>query len=138
MSYFGSDEGTSSKYPCYIQLSNGTMATVFTTSLACSSSCRMIGSPIESGKMKFDHKVRNPIVVTMTGVAKPDSFAVLKQVANVEIKSMDPSKVCTAYLKDGNVIPNLMIENFTSKATNDKFDAVEVSMTLKELMTYKS
>lgn len=116
-------------------------------------SSRMIGSPVESGRTVFDNKIWNPDtieiegVVLLSGVYIPSSednvnyAPLLSEMRGEELvdklfkiegsRSYETYTICTKY----GARKNFVCERLTCSCVKDKFDAIEVSMSFKELIT---
>lgn len=101
---------------------------------------KIIGAPVETGVTIFDNKVIQPRVVSLRGL--------LPMAHNGEFDNWSPEK-CLSDLKKAfenrtyetytvvtktETIPNLVVESLQYTHTSEKYDAVDVSITLKELL----
>lgn len=114
---------------------------------------RMIGSPVESGRTVFDNKVWNPDsieiegLVLLSGVYIPSSednvnyVPLFSEMCGEELidklfkiegnRGYETYTICTKY----GARKNFVCERLTCSCVKDKYDAVEVSMSFKELIT---
>lgn len=101
---------------------------------------KIIGSPVETGVTIFDNKVIQPRAVSLRGL--------LPMAHNGEFDNWSPEK-CLSDLKNAfenrtyetytvitktESITNLVVETLQYTHTTDKYDAVDVNITLKELL----
>lgn len=101
---------------------------------------KIIGSPVETGVTIFDNKVIQPRTVSLRGI--------LPMAHNGDFENWTPEK-CLSDLKEAfenrtyktytvitktETIPNLVVESLQYTHTSEKFDAVDIAITLKELL----
>lgn len=119
---------------------DGSELWAFLFSIDDNRSAKIIGSPVETGVTIFDNKVIQPRTVSLRGL--------LPMAHNGDFENWTPEK-CLSDLKKAfenrtyetytvvtktETITNLVVENLQYTNTSEKFDAVDVSVSLKELM----
>lgn len=103
-------------------------------------SSKIIGAPVETGLTIFDNKVIQPRQISLNGI--------IPLAHNGDFQNWTPEK-CLSDLKEAfenrtyetytvvtktEIVPNLIVESLQYSYTSDKYDAVDVNMTLKELL----
>ena len=130
-------DGCSNSNPVYIATSGGSLMSIFPTSYTIKNNCKLIGSPVESGETRFDHKVKMPTTITFTGILKEPKYS---EIASLK-KSIDAEAIseckCTFYGKAGTA-ENMIIEAFEEIGDKNRLDAVEVRVSLREYLIHES
>lgn len=119
----------------YLEVGGSRATMLNITSYQESHGVRVLGTPIESGVTKFDHRVRDPISVSIVGQADRASCGVLKSAAQKSQKASSmESAFCTVYPPDGESIKRLVITRFSQTSSADSLNLVGVNITLQEMM----
>lgn len=105
---------------------------------------RMIGSPVENGRTVLDNKVNNPDTIDIDGIVSMVKYEVKDQIENPsgieaieQLQKIQKERSYRTYniaTKYG-LRKNFSCERLTCSCVKDKYDAIEVSMTFKELVT---
>lgn len=103
---------------------------------------RIISAPVEDGWLTMDHKVRMPRTVEVSGtvsfVAKTggDKDKTADEIMG-ELRDMfeDTTGKTFTVISKSDVIGNLICESMDTNDTPDKFDAQDVTIVFKELIT---
>ena len=108
-----------------------------------SRSAKMISSPVETGKYVFDNKVIMPRVIDLRGIIPMahngdfENWTPQKCLDDLKKAFEDRSYNTYTVVTKTESIPNLVVDNLRYSYTSEKFDAVDVNITLKELITSK-
>lgn len=130
-------DGCSNRNPVYLAPSGGSLMSIFPTSYNIKENCKLIGSPVESGEIRFDHKVKMPTTVTFTGILKEPKYSDIAKLKKA-IEAEDISEcMCKFYGKAGTV-DNMIIESFEEIGDKNRLDAVEVRVSLREYLIHES
>lgn len=104
-----------------------------------SQTSKLIGAPVESGSMVFDNKVIMPRKVDVNGIVSfvsrtngdRDPQAIFDA---VEKMFSERSYNTFTIVSKSKVISNMICETCEITDTTDKYDAVEIALTFKELL----
>ena len=121
----------------FLSTSSGSLFELFPTSYNVKDSSKLLGSPAESGEIKYDHKVIQPRVVTFTGILKAPYFSEIRSLRN-SVASQDLSKCICTFVGKGGTVKNMIIESMEEVGDKNRFDAVELKFTLKEYLVHKN
>lgn len=137
MSDFSADGGNGNVQPVYVTVKGSPLLQIFPTHYSQNNSCQMIGSPAESGKMQFDNRVIQPTVVQFTGIVKYRERSVFTKIrATMKSQKLDNLK-CTFMTKAGE-IKNMIIESCEEIGESNRYDGMEIRMTLKEYLEHNA
>lgn len=96
---------------------------------------RLIGAPIENGRVIFDNKVIDPIVISIVGVIEalnPEASNSVQQI----MKMRNERQFKLLSVSDGFLnINNLVMETFSSSRSPDKVDLVYYTITYREQLS---
>lgn len=121
--------------PVYMSIKGVPLLQIFPTDYTEKNHCTMLGSPSEKGLQMFDNKVRQPSTVQFTGILKVAQKSVLTKL-RVQIKMNQLSDLrCTFQSKSG-TIENMIIESVEEVGTSNRYDAMEVRVSLTEYLEH--
>ena len=135
MGYFSSDGKTGSVDPVYLSVQGGDLIQIFPTHYTQTNSCVMLGSPSESGLKQFDNKVIQPATVQFTGIVKYPERSVFRTLCNNLKKIKLGSILCTFHSKAG-YIQNMIIESVEEIGESNRYDGIEVRVSLREYLVH--
>ena len=108
---------------------------IFPTSYNIKNSCKLLGSPSEGGLTQYDNKVIQPSEVSFTGIIKSDYFRTVQEIRD-NIDKMDLGSLKCQFMGKAGDIKNMIIETFEEIGTPNRYDAVEVKVTLREFLEH--
>ncbi len=119
----------------YLQVKGSSLLHVFPTSYSYKNNCALLGSPGETGMQQYDHKVIQPSTVSFTGVVKYAHWEVLEAIrTSLRSHSLD-NCLCTFYTKSGSA-ERMMIEEFEEIGRSERYDGVEIRVSLREFLEH--
>ncbi|MBO6031933.1 MAG: hypothetical protein J6Q22_10870 [Prevotella sp.] len=121
----------------YLSTSKGDLIQIFPTSYNVKDSCRLLGSPLENGETRFDHKALDPRTITFTGILKSPNFQIISKISNA-VASQDLKECLCTFVGKGGTVKNMIIKTFEEVGDKNRYDAVEVRFTLQEYLVHQS
>lgn len=100
---------------------------------------KIIGAPVETGVTIFDNKVIQPRVVSLRGLLPMahngfDNWSPEKCLSDLKEAFENRTYETYTVITKTETIPNLVVESLQYTHTSEKYDAVDVAITLKELL----
>lgn len=135
MGYFSSDGGTGSVKPVYLSVKGADLLQIFPTQYNQTNSCVMLGSPSESGIKQFDNKVIQPATVQLTGIVKYPERSVFTSLRN-RLKELELSSILCTFQSKAGSIQNMIIESVEEIGESNRYDGIEVRVTLREYLEH--
>lgn len=121
----------------YIKVNGKDILEIFPTQYTSSDSCRFTSSPSEKGTETIDSKVRMPVVVRFTGTVMKEGFSALNTIRASIKSNIKKDAICEFFPKElsqSEGMKTMLVERLDVSGTQDKLDALTVSVSLKELI----
>lgn len=135
MSDFNSDGGRGNVNPVYISIKGIPLLQIFPTNYTEKNHCTMLGSPSEKGLQMFDNKVRQPSTVQFTGILKVAQKSAMTKL-RVQIKKNQLSDLLCTFQSKSGTIENMIIESIEEVGEANRYDAMEVRVSLTEYLEH--
>ena len=133
----GCSERSSGVQPVMLSLSGQELVVIFPLNYNESNRFKMIGSPSEAGQIEFDNRVIQPSTVQFVGIVKDAQREVIRELRkSLEGATLDELK-CKFQGKGGS-ISNMIIENFEEVGESNRYDGIEVRVTLQEYLEHNN
>ena len=132
---FNSDGGKGKVQPVYLRLSDGPLLSIFPTNYNQKNHCSLLGSPSESGQMQYDNKVIQPSTVQFTGIVKNANKRDIIRIRTM-IKSFKLQKIKCQFQTKAGKIDNMIIESIEEIGEPNRYDAMEIKVSLLEYLEH--
>lgn len=103
------------------------------TNITARHEARIIGSPVESGRMSFDNKVIEPTVLTVKGLVHMDDFDDVHDKLVKMFINRDWEFV--SIIGKGVIWNQMMLSKMPHEETNERHDVVEFTLEFTEIIT---
>lgn len=137
MEDFSADGGKGKVQPVYITVKDMKLVQIFPTHYSQKNSCALIGSPAESGKMQIDNRVIQPTVVQFTGIVKYKERSIFTTIRRT-MKSQKLENLTCKFMTKAGEIKNMIIEDCEEVGESNRYDGIEIKMTLKEYLEHNA
>lgn len=135
MANFESDGGQGNVKPVYLMIKGAPLLQIFPTRYTEKNHCSLLGSPSEKGLQMVDNKVRRPSTVQFTGIVKSTKDSVFGKIrAIIKQNSLDQI-ICQFQSKSGQ-IDNMLIESIEEIGEANRYDAMEIRVSLVEYLEH--
>ena len=135
MADFNSDGGKGNVNPVYISIKGAPLLQIFPTNYTEKNHCTMLGSPSEKGLKMYDNKVRQPSTVQFTGILKVAQKSAMTKL-RVQIKKNQLSDILCTFQSKSGTIENMIIESIEEVGDSNRYDAMEVRVSLSEYLEH--
>ena len=137
MGDFNADGGQGSVQAVYLKIDGESCLEIFPLNYNQKNHCTMIGSPSEGGQTQFDNRVIQPTTIQFTGIVKHEHFDIFSSLrAKMKSYQLETLK-CEFQTKAGN-IENMIIESLEEVGESNRYDGVEIKVSLLEYLEHNS
>ena len=125
--------------PVYLELpEGGQIYEIFPTNYTINTPCELLGSPIESAEVWYDQKVIRPTQITFNGIIKlPDGKEAIKRLKK-QTTERDLGKMMCKFFSKGSSVANMMLQNVEEVGESNRYDGIEVRISLLECLVQSS
>ena len=121
-----------------LKVKGSPLAQIFPTSYTATSSCALLGSPSEGGLKQFDNKVIQPSKVQFSGIVKAGGKGEVFQALRKIMKKLKLGDILCEFQSKGDKIQNMIIESMEEVGDPNRYDAMEIRVSLQEYLEHNS
>lgn len=133
---FDLDKPDGSVTPVRLKPKGEDIYTIFPTSYTTKNHCQMLGSPSEWGLKQFDNKVIQPSTVQLTGIIKSENAESTLTKLRKQIKMLSLENTLCEFQGKGGTMQKMIIESIEEVGEPNRYDAVEVRISLLEFLEH--